>query len=522
MGTENRNEHGSDIEVLDGPWHLGEQRAFGQAAACGVSAHEHESDVCAVILAGGSGTRLWPLSREQYPKQLIGLLKTESLLQQTVRHVEGLETNYPCAERMLVVCAEAQRFITAHQLREVGAAAQIVLEPARRDTAAALTAAALMLTREGRDSIMVVMPADHAVDDSTAFRRALSAATHYADQGNIATLGVVPTHAETAYGYLKIGAPLSAFGGYKLDGFVEKPGIELAQRYVSSGTHWWNSGIYVVRATTWLAAIGELQPAIFAACRQAVEGSKMDGEFCRLDPDAFAASPADSIDYAVMERIGNLRNEVATVVIPLDAGWSDVGSWDAVANALPKDEAGNGTRGQVMLERASSTFVHAEGRLVACVGTRDLVVVETADAVLVVAKDAVQHVKGLVSQLKARQCPEADAPRKVHRPWGTYESVDHGERYQVKRIVVQPGASLSLQMHHHRAEHWIVVRGTALVTRGEETFLLSENESTYIPLGVKHRLENPGKLPLELIEIQSGSYLGEDDIQRFEDHYGRA
>ncbi|MGF6238557.1 mannose-1-phosphate guanylyltransferase/mannose-6-phosphate isomerase [Paraburkholderia sp. GAS38] len=512
-----------DGDVMDAPWSSAEATAYAPAVDDGQPAStELDTDVCAVILAGGSGTRLWPLSREQYPKQLIGLLKTESLLQQTVSHVEGLDTGFPAAKRMLVVCGEAQRFITAHQLRDVGVAAQIVLEPARRDTAAALTAAALMLRHEGRDSIMVVMPADHAVGDAAAFRRALSAATHYAAQGSIATLGVVPTHAETAYGYLKIGEPMSAFGGFRLGGFVEKPGIELAQRYVASGTHWWNSGIYVVRATTWLAAIGELQPAIFAACRQAVEGLTMDGEFCRLDPLAFAASPADSIDYAVMEKIGNLKNDVPTVVIPLDAGWSDVGSWDAVANALPKDAAGNGTRGQVVMERAASTFVHAEGRLVACVGTRDLVVVETADAVLVVARDAVQHVKGLVAQLKAKQCPEADTHRKVHRPWGTYESVDNGERYQVKRIVVRPGASLSLQMHHHRAEHWIVVRGTALVTRGEETFLLSENESTYIPLGVRHRLVNPGKLSLELIEIQSGSYLGEDDIQRFEDHYGRS
>lgn len=518
-----KDQSGNDGDVVDAPWGRDEQMAYAAAVFDGTPSVELETDVCAVILAGGSGTRLWPLSREQYPKQLIGLLKTESLLQQTVSHIKGLETGFPPAKRMLVVCGEAQRFITADQLREVGAAAQIVLEPARRDTAAALTAAALMLKREGHDSIMVVMPADHAVGDSAAFRGALGAATHYAAQGNIVTLGVVPTHAETAYGYLKIGEPVGgAFSGFRLDGFVEKPGIELAQRYVSSGTHWWNSGIYVVRATTWLAAISELQPAIFAACKHAVEGLEMDGEFCRLDADAFAASPADSIDYAVMEKIGNLKKDVSTIVIPLDAGWSDVGSWDSVANALPKDEAGNGGRGQVVLERTSSTFVHAEGRLVACVGTSDLVVVETSDAVLVVAKDAVQHVKGLVSQLKAKQCPEVDAHRKVHRPWGTYESVDNGERYQVKRIFVRPGASLSLQMHHHRAEHWIVVRGTALVTRGEETFLLSENESTYIPLGVKHRLENPGKLSLELIEIQSGSYLGEDDILRFEDHYGRS
>ncbi|OXH89390.1 mannose-1-phosphate guanylyltransferase/mannose-6-phosphate isomerase, partial [Burkholderia multivorans] len=324
----------------------------------------------------------------------------------------------------------------------------------------------------------------------------------------------------------RVGAPLGDAGTgsldvRRLDRFVEKPHLELAQQYVASGEYWWNSGIFIVRASVWLNAIRELEPAIYAACEQAIAQGRDDGDFFRVDRDAFAASPSNSIDYAVMEPLANRPSLCESVVVPLDAGWSDVGSWDAIWQILPKDDADNVGRGHVLFENADSTFAHAESRLVACVGTHNLVVVETPDAVLVADKSRVQDVKKIVGRIKAEHGAEATDHRKVHRPWGHYDSVDMGERFQVKRIVVKPGARLSLQMHHHRAEHWIVVRGTARITRGDETFLLSENESTYIPLGVSHRLENPGKMPLELIEVQSGAYLGEDDIVRFDDTYGR-
>ncbi|OJA92742.1 mannose-1-phosphate guanylyltransferase/mannose-6-phosphate isomerase, partial [Burkholderia ubonensis] len=355
---------------------------------------------------------------------------------------------------------------------------------------------------------------------------AVAAGVRCAAQGRIATMGIVPDHAETGYGYIRVGAPLGndASGDLdvrRLDRFVEKPHLELAQQYVASGEYWWNSGIFIVRASVWLKAIRHFEPAIYAACEQAVAQGKADGDFFRVDRDAFAASPSNSIDYAVMEPLAAEQPVCESVVVPLDAGWSDVGSWDAIWQILPKDDADNVGRGHVLFEDAASTFAHSEGRLVACVGTHNLVVVETPDAVLVADKSRVQDVKKIVGRIKAERGAEATDHRKVHRPWGHYDSVDTGERFQVKRIVVKPGARLSLQMHHHRAEHWIVVRGTARITRGDETFLLSENESTYIPLGVSHRLENPGKMPLELIEVQSGSYLGEDDIVRFDDTYGR-
>ncbi|CAJ6051299.1 mannose-1-phosphate guanylyltransferase/mannose-6-phosphate isomerase [Burkholderia pseudomallei] len=345
----------------------------------------------------------------------------------------------------------------------------------------------------------------------------------------IATLGIVPTHAETGYGYIRVGAAANAADAgaeagvavRKLDRFVEKPHLELARQYVASGEYWWNSGIFIVRASVWLKAIRHFQPAIHDACARAVAQGSEDGPFFRVDRDSFAASPSNSIDYAVMEPLSNLPAVCEGVVVPLDAGWSDVGSWDALWQISEKDDEGNVARGRVCFEQASSTFAHSEGRLIACVGTQDLVVVETPDAILVADRAHVQDVKKIVGRLKAESGTEASDHRKVHRPWGHYDSVDSGERFQVKRIVVKPGARLSLQMHHHRAEHWIVVRGTARITRGDETFLLSENESTYIPLGVSHRLENPGKMPLELIEVQSGAYLGEDDIVRFEDNYGR-
>lgn len=490
-----------------------------------------------VILAGGSGTRLWPMSREHHPKQLIGLLGEDSLLQSTTHRLDGLEAGYPLTEQLVVVANEEQRFTTAEQLRTSGKPTRLILEPVGRDTAPALTAAALSIVSQDEDGIMVVMPADHAVTDLDGFHAAVAAGVQHAAAGHIVTMGIVPTRAETGYGYIRIGAALGMpndaqhqkasesssgkIGAHKLDRFVEKPHLELAQRYIESREYWWNSGIFIMRASTWLKAIRHFQPAIYEACQAAVVGGKADGDFFRLQRDAFSASPSNSIDYAVMEQLGNDQSAASGVVVPLQAGWSDVGSWDAIWDISEKDADQNVGRGRVMFEGASSTFAHSEGRLIACVGTQDLVVVETADAILVADKSRVQDVKKIVGRLRSDGGLEAANHRKVHRPWGNYDSVDTGERFQVKRIVVKPGARLSLQMHHHRAEHWIVVRGTALVTRGEERFIVSENESAYIPLGVTHRLENPGKMPLEMIEVQSGSYLGEDDIVRFDDTYGR-
>ncbi|TGP42926.1 mannose-1-phosphate guanylyltransferase/mannose-6-phosphate isomerase [bacterium M00.F.Ca.ET.228.01.1.1] len=492
-----------------------------------------------VILAGGSGTRLWPMSREQHPKQLIGLLGEESLLQSTTRRLDGLEAGYPLTGKLVVVANEEQRFTTAEQLRTIGKPTRLILEPVGRDTAPALTVAALSVAAQDEDGIMVIMPADHAVTDTEGFHAAVAAGVQHAAAGQIVTMGIVPTRAETGYGYIRIGAAIAtpgnpdeaqaadhaasaaALAAHKLDRFVEKPHLELAQRYVESGEYWWNSGIFIMRASTWLKAIRHFQPAIYEACEAAHAGGKADGDFFRLQRDAFGASPSNSIDYAVMEQLGHDQSVAAGVVVPLQAGWSDVGSWDAIWDISDKDADGNVGRGRVMFEGASSTFAHSEGRLIACVGTQDLVVVETADAILVADKSRVQDVKKIVGRIRSEGGLEAANHRKVHRPWGNYDSVDTGERFQVKRIVVKPGARLSLQMHHHRAEHWIVVRGTALVTRGEERFIVSENESAYIPLGVTHRLENPGKMPLEMIEVQSGSYLGEDDIVRFDDTYGR-
>jgi mannose-1-phosphate guanylyltransferase / mannose-6-phosphate isomerase len=488
-----------------------------------------------VILAGGSGTRLWPMSREQHPKQLIGLLGEESLLQSTTHRLDRLEAGYPLAGQLVVVANEEQRFTTAEQLRTSGKPSRLILEPVGRDTAPALTVAALSVAAQDEDGIMVVMPADHAVTDSAGFHAAVAAGVQHAAAGHIVTMGIVPTRPETGYGYIRIGAPLgrdeahdapeaeasSGIVAHRLERFVEKPHLELAQRYVESREYWWNSGIFIVRASTWLKAIRHFQPAIHEACEAAFAGGKSDGDFFRLQRDAFGASPSNSIDYAVMEQLGGDQSITSGVVVPLEAGWSDVGSWDAIWDISEKDADRNVSRGQVMFEGANSTFAHSEGRLIACVGTRDLVVVETADAILVADKSRVQDVKKIVNRIRADGGLEAVNHRKVHRPWGNYDSVDTGERFQVKRIVVKPGARLSLQMHHHRAEHWIVVRGTALVTRGDERFIVSENESAYIPLGVTHRLENPGKMPLEMIEVQSGSYLGEDDIVRFDDTYGR-
>ena len=473
-----------------------------------------------VVLAGGSGTRLWPMSREHYPKQLIGVVGDDSLLQATVRRMEGFPAGWQVAASPMIVCGDEHRFVIVEQLRASGVEARLIVEPARRDTAPALTLAAALACAAGDDAILVAMPSDHSIADVPALQRAIEVAARHAERGAIATLGVPPTRPDTGFGYIRIGNALED-GAHLIDRFVEKPAAELAAQYVAAGTYWWNSGIFIVRASVWLDALQRLQPDMHAACLAAIVQGDADGKIFKPDSEAFTHAPSDSIDYAVMERLGGAEAPCEGVVVPLVAGWSDLGSWDAVWDALDKDDCGNVARGRVVFEGATSTYAHSDGRLVACVGTTNVVVVETADAVLVADRSHVQDVKGLVARIKAEHAPEADTHRKVRRPWGFYDSIDHGERFQVKRIVVTPGARLSLQLHHHRAEHWVVVRGTALVTRGEEQFLLSENESTFIPLGTRHRLENPGKVPLEIIEVQSGAYLGEDDIVRFDDTYGR-
>lgn len=471
-----------------------------------------------VVLSGGSGTRLWPLSREKYPKQLLPLVGEQSMLQATVARLDGIDGLL----EPLLVCNEEHRFVVAEQLRLLGKKGKALLEPCGRNTAPALTLAALWAQQQGDDPVLVVMPADHVILDGATFRSVVGRAVALAGEGMAVTFGITPDCPETGYGYIQQGAVLAGGAAFELARFVEKPDRETAQAYLDSGDFLWNSGIFVMRASIWLAALEHCRPDILAACRQAMQGGSEDGDFIRVDQAAFAGCPSDSIDYAVMERLtGGAEGLPKSAVIPLSAGWSDVGAWDALWKVLPKCEEGNAWRGDVLLEACRNTLAISESRLVACVGLSDLVVVETDDAVLVAHHDATQDVKKIVDRLKKDGRPVAQWHRKVYRPWGWYDGVDAGERFQVKRIGVKPGAALSLQMHHHRAEHWIVVSGTARVTKGEEVFLVSENQSTYIPLGVKHRLENPGIVPLEMIEVQSGSYLGEDDIVRFEDTYGR-
>lgn len=466
-----------------------------------------------VILSGGSGTRLWPQSREHHPKQLLPLMGEETMLQATARRVEG----FTAAQSLppLVVSNNEYRFIIAEQLRQLGQDhAHVLIEPVGRNTAPALTLAALHTAEE--DPILLVMPADHVIGDLAAFHRAIEAGLPSAEEGMIVTFGIVPAAPETGYGYLRV----SKDGALRdLEEFVEKPDAATAQSYVDSGNYLWNSGLFMLRASTWLKALRKLQPEMYDAVEKAYTDGEVQGPFTVVQAEAFAASPSDSIDYAVMEKLG--ETDIKTKVVPLSCGWSDVGAWDAFWEASAKDAQGNVTRGDVVLESATDCVVLSTDRLVACVGVSNVVVVETPDAVLVLDKRQAQLVKPIVDRLKKAQRPEARAHRRVYRPWGMYDSIDMGERFQVKRIVVEPGGTLSLQMHHHRAEHWVVVRGTAEVERGEDTFLLTENQSTYIPHGVRHRLRNPGKIPLEMIEIQSGSYLGEDDIVRFSDTYGR-
>lgn len=445
------------------------------------------------------------------------------MLQATARRLQGFTGEISCVQDPIVVSNEQYRFITGEQLREAGCRKPaLILEPVGRNTAPALTLAALAARREAGDPILLVMPADHIIRDNVAFHRAVGAGIAQAAAGAVVTFGIVPDRPETGYGYIRLGAGLEKTSARRLLGFVEKPDVDTARRYVASGDFLWNSGIFMMKASTWLEAIDHFRPDIFAACGKAYRGATLDLDFLRVDQEAFRACPAESIDYAVMEKLPDTPDfGVSSFVVPLAAGWSDVGAWDAVWQVSDKDGNGNAVLGEVILEDVSGSLVMSDGRLIACLGVSDLVVVDTPDALLVASKNEIQQIKNIVAQLRATGRPHADRPRKVFRPWGCYDSIEADERFQVKHITVKPGAALSLQMHHHRAEHWVVVKGTARITKGEETLLLSENQSTYIPLGVAHRLENPGKIPLELIEVQSGGYLGEDDIVRFDDEYGR-
>ncbi|MEZ5446153.1 MAG: mannose-1-phosphate guanylyltransferase/mannose-6-phosphate isomerase [Gammaproteobacteria bacterium] len=474
-----------------------------------------------VILAGGGGTRLWPLSREHYPKQFLKLGGAETLLQQTMRRLDGLAGPATVAAP-LIVCNEEHRFLVAEQARQLGIVpGRIILEPAGRSTAPALTIAALVCGDGDADPILLMMPADHVIRDAAAFASAAQVGLRHARDGGLVTFGVVPDRPETGYGYISAGARTDADGSaMSIDGFVEKPDLETARRYVASGTYLWNSGIFMMSASTWMSAIGRYRRDIRDACVRANAAARLDGDFLRPDAAAFLACPSDSVDYAVMEKVARDAS-VKAVVVPLAAGWSDVGAWSSLWEISERDSAGNVCVGDVCAIDSRDCMVISEHRLVAVLGCTDLVAIETADAMLVAPRNRAQDVRHVVDWLKRQERPERLSHRRVYRPWGSYEGVDAGERFQVKRIVVNPSGKLSLQMHHHRAEHWIVVRGTARVTRGEEVFLLTENQSTYIPVGVIHRLENPGTIPLELIEVQSGPYLGEDDIVRFEDAYDR-
>lgn len=476
----------------------------------------------AVILCGGSGTRLWPLSRETYPKQFLSIAGQRTMLQETALRLGGLPLDCPVDASPVVVCNREHRFLAASQLQDVGIVQpRILLESSGRNTAPALTLAALQASADGGDPVLLAMPADHAMSDVVAFRAAIAGAFPHARAGAMITFGIVPARAETGYGYIERGAS-HAPGIDRVQSFAEKPDAPRAQQYVEGGRHLWNSGLFMVRASVWLKAIRHCRPDIAAACESAMAQSQRDLDFIRPDGTAFDACPSDSIDYAVMERLPTLPElEIPACVVPMEAGWSDVGAWDAVWEALPRDDNGNARVGDVVAHDCNGTLLLSNSRLVAGVGLEDIMVVETPDAVLVADKRRTQDVKQIVALLRESGHAIAHNHRKMHRPWGWYDALDSGDRFQVKRIVVNPGASLSLQKHHHRAEHWVVVKGTAEVTKGDDTFLLGENESTFIPLGHVHRLANPGKVPLEIIEVQSGSYLGEDDIVRLHDTYGR-
>jgi mannose-1-phosphate guanylyltransferase/mannose-6-phosphate isomerase len=478
-----------------------------------------------VVLCGGSGSRLWPLSRTGFPKQFLVLNGTQSLFQQSVARLVGLASPSLVAAQPLIVTNESHRFLVAEQWREldVGTDALLLLEPEGRNTAPAITLAAkaaIAAAPADIDPILVVSPADQVVTDGLAFSQALTLAIKRAQTGAVVVLGVSPTSPETGYGYIRRGAQAAADQAWPVIQFTEKPDFETAQQYLSSGEYAWNAGIFVVRASVWLKAIERFAPEISQCVDASWTGAAVDHQFVRPLSEAFLAAPAISADYAVLERCPG--SEFLIEVVALDAGWSDLGAWDAVWTLGEKDHQGNMTVGDTVTIDTKNSLIHASHRLVGTVGVEDLVIVETADAVLVGHRDQAQQVKAIVELLSKQKREEHQLHRKVHRPWGWYDSIDEAERFKVKRIMVKPGASLSLQKHHHRAEHWIVVQGTAEITCGDKVMVLSENESTYIPLGEIHRLTNPGKIPLEIIEVQSGSYLGEDDIVRLEDNYQRA
>ncbi len=465
-----------------------------------------------VILLGGSGTRLWPISRKNHPKQFLNLMGDQTLLQATLSRLEGVEN----LDASIVLCNEEHRFTTAEQLaemnRELG---DIILEPVGRNTAPAVAIGALRALQKHDDALLLVLPADHVIRNTEAFQKAIEQAVDAATNDYLVTFGIVPTKPETGYGYVKRGEKVTN-SLYKVAEFVEKPDFSTAESYVNSGNYYWNSGMFLFKASVFLEELKEFQPKMLSSCQEALEKSKHDLDFIRLDKESFTSCPSDSIDYAVMEKTSK------AVTVPLDADWSDIGSWDALWEIEEKCTEGNVLRGDVITHNSQNCLVRAEDKLVTLVGVDNLVVIETKDAVLVAAKNKVQDVKSIVQQLRANERSEAELHREVYRPWGKYDSIDNGERFQVKRITVKPGESTSVQMHHHRAEHWIIVSGVAEITCADKTFLCTENQSAFIPQGSKHRIANPGKLMMEMIEVQTGSYLGEDDIVRFEDQYGRS
>jgi|TARA_B110000259_G_scaffold72302_1_gene85077 mannose-1-phosphate guanylyltransferase len=459
----------------------------------------------AVIMAGGSGTRLWPLSRAAHPKQFLALHGDDTMLQATVKRLSGLNV-----KSSVTICNEEHRFFVAEQLREIDALDSIILEPVGRNTAPAIALAALT---SNEDDLLLVLAADHVIQDQAAFTKAVADAVPLAEAGKLVTFGIVADKPHTGFGYIKRGVEQGA--GFVVDQFVEKPSIELAQDYLDSGEYYWNSGMFLVRANRYLSELSKFRPDIYEVCKLSVTEVTVDQDFIRIDSETFKGCPSESVDYAVMERTED------AVVVPMDAGWSDVGSWSSLWDVSAKDHNGNSSAGDIILHEVNNSFVRTDGKLVAAIGVDDLVIVSTKDVLLVAHKDSVEDVKFIVAKIKSDLRPEWKQHREVFRPWGKYDSIDHGGRYQVKRITVRPGAKLSVQMHHHRSEHWVVVSGMAKVSISGKSFLLTENESTYVPVGEIHSLENPGKVNLELIEVQSGAYLGEDDIVRFEDLYGR-
>lgn len=469
-----------------------------------------KNNIIPVILSGGAGTRLWPLSRELYPKQFLPLAGSHTMIQETLLRLKGIEN----LSSPIIICNEDHRFLVAEQLRLIECnPVAIVLEPVGRNTAPAVAVAAMHCEKD--DQVMLVLPADHVIKNQKAFHAAIKQGLAAAEAGSLVTFGIVPNVPETGYGYIKAAKSPQRNAAHKIDAFVEKPDLKTAEKYIKAGNYYWNSGMFMFKPSVLLAELKKHAPEIIETCLTALKSGSRDADFLRLEKDSFSASPSISIDYAVMEKTAR------GVMIPLNAGWNDVGSWAALADVNSADAAGNVVKGDVLASDVKNSCILASNRLVAAVGIENHIIVETADAVLVAHKDRVQDVKKIVDQLRASKRQEAVNHRRVNRPWGAYEAIDLAKRFQVKRITVNPGAALSLQMHFHRAEHWVVVSGTARITCGEKVVILSENQSTYIPLGQTHRLENPGKIPLELIEVQSGSYLGEDDIVRFEDSYGR-